>query len=335
MIHRLFQFLLLFICVVWLEYMFLRNYNFHKYMNRDLYENPFNDWSNKTRNSLPLKEKIVITGLARNASDRIEKNIQYCQLLGSYFSDFRIVIFENDSCDETRTLIQNICKKDEHVKLIDSKLFRDCKFRFPKLYEFGVISRERIRKMAFYRNICNSLIYKHYADYDYLLVLDFDIEGMLSISNILNSIRGTHEFEWSCMCANGRSPLPGTFGNFDAMYDAMAFCYHKTDVISSKYTNQESQSFFKIFKRYMNMLTEFTEIFNKEKRRFIEVQSAFNGLCIYKMKDICGIYYNDDFLCEHISFNNQLIENGKRIFIDLKMTICVGHQGPTQIIDFL
>jgi hypothetical protein len=65
------------------------------------------------------------------------------------------------------------------------------------------------------------------------------------------------------------------------------------------------------------------------------VLSAFNGFCIYKLKDIQDVYYKYGYNCEHVSLNEQLIEKGKKIYIDLILQIYVGHQGPPKLKQFL
>lgn len=324
-VHIFYVCFLLIFCV-WLEYFYLRQYNFHKYINIDLYENPFirNDDDIERDLNFPLRSKIVITGLARNIEERIDKNLRHCRLLGSYFSDYKIIIFENDSTDNTRNIIKDVMKRDENVKLIESDLFPDCKLKFPILYHYGVVHRERIRKMAFYRNICQHFIYKHFSDYDYVLVLDFDVEGDLPILKILESI--SKKDPWSAIGANGRSPIPGTFGHMDTMYDAMAFCETEQDVENSKYENH--YSFFTVMYKYFRMMSV---TIRNCKTRYKQVRSTFNGLCIYKLKDIQNLFYTDEYICEHISFNQQL----SRVFIDLELSLCVGHQGPKHVSDFL
>lgn len=338
------------IMMVWVEYMFLRRYNFHRWINQDCYEDPFAGWddfggssnnSSTTNNIIP--RKIVITGLVRNASSRIQKNMAMCQLLGSYFLDYKIVVFENDSVDGTRDRLKRMAREDPNIKLIDSEYFRDCRLKIPSLYGYGVVGRDRIRRMAFYRNICHSIIYRHYADYDFVMTLDFDIEGILPIPRILDRLRASSSSPqpWAAICANGRSPLPGTFGFAHAMYDAMAFCEHESDVESARYPGYDHHEggrsgnmFLGVVWKYLRMLRLFSSLSENGEEHAV-VESAFNGLCIYRLEDIKGLFYNDLFLCEHISLNHQLRRrSGKQICIDLKMPVFVGHQGPMRILEF-
>ena len=91
------------VILVWLEYIYLRKYNMHKYLNPECYLEPFLETRKQTKNiDFVKKKKIIFAGLARNIETKIQKNIENCILLGSFFESYKIVIFENDSNDKTR-----------------------------------------------------------------------------------------------------------------------------------------------------------------------------------------------------------------------------------------
>lgn len=312
--------------MIWLEYFLLRNYNFHEYMYQELYNNPFMNSHSLLKNNddIILKKKIIITGLARNIENKIKKNIDNCVLIGSFFSEYKIIIFENDSNDDTRNIIKNIQSENKNVILIECE--NDCRFNERNLYDYGIMNNNRINRMAFYRNIYLYYIYKYYPEYDYVFVIDFDIDGIIPISGIHHALR--FDQDWSCICANGRSSIPGTFGCMDTMYDAMAYCNTFSDIEDSK----TSKSFMRLFYKYLNLLYISQK---SDNNRYISVYSAFNGFCIYRLSDIYNIYYKYGYNCEHISLHEQLIKNGKKIWIDMNLCIYVGHQGPKKISQFI
>lgn len=313
--------------VVWLEYFLLREYNLHKILHRDLYEDPFIEYDGSSP-TFPLPYRIVITGLARNISKRIRTNLKLSRLLGSYFEKYKIIIFENDSEDDTRNVIKRAMKFDPNIRLIESNIYPDCKLRFPNLYSYGVISRQRIAKMAFYRNVCNHFIFKYYTNYDFVIVMDMDMEGNIPILKILESIRVLDKSStWSAISANGRSPIPGSLGNLDTMYDAMAFCENDQDMAESEYRNHTS--FKSIIAKYIRMMR-----LSMVGKRYCLVKSAFNGLCIYKLEDIKNCNYTDEHVCEHISLHKQFSKLNKSMAIDLSLKIQAGHQGPKKWVDF-
>ena len=61
----------------------------------------------------------------------------------------------------------------------------------------------------------------------------------------------------------------------------------------------------------------------KKDSEWIEVNSAFGGIGIYKYEDIKNNFYDltpskseYEYECEHVNFNNRIIENGGRLFIN-------------------
>lgn len=327
MMNYIFTVLLIFIFLIWLEYIYLRNINIHKYLNSELYNNPYVDIKTHTNKTLISKQKIIFTGLARNIENKINKNIQQCIHLGLYFHKYKIIIFENDSQDNTRQIIEKIAQTNNNVELIECINNKRCQMNECKLYEYGIMNRNRIDRMAFYRNICLYMIYEKYNTYDYVCMIDWDIDGVVPISLFLNTFN--NDIEWSCICANGRSPLPGTFGLFDTMYDAMALCLIEKDFVDAKSNRRDMYSLILKYIRLIHISM------NLKHLQYQEVLSAFNGFCIYKLQDILNLYYKYGYNCEHISLNEQLINKKKKIYIDHLLKIYVGHQGPTKITQFI
>ena len=150
--------LLIFIFLIWLEYIYLRNINIHKYLNSELYDNPYVNIKINSDNTSISKKKIIFTGLARNIENKIDKNIKQCINLGLYFENYKILIFENDSNDDTRHIIEKIAESNKNVKLIECINNNNCQMNECKLYEYGIMNKNRIDRMAFYRNICLYMI---------------------------------------------------------------------------------------------------------------------------------------------------------------------------------
>lgn len=319
------------VILVWMEYIVLRKYNFHKYFCQHLYNDPFlkcHVIPSNIDTSLQ-KSSIVFAGLARNVANRIKEKIQNCVILGSFFTDYKIVIFENDSCDETRNIIKKLGKENSNILLINCEGYEDCKFNQCELYDYGIMNKNRIDKMTFFRNVYMSIIHKQFSSFQYLCVLDFDMDGCIPLSGLLHAL--SCPFEWSCISANGRSSIPGTFGMCTTMYDGMAYCDSQKDMENSK---NGSRSMLPLFKKYLKLMYLSNVDTSKDGSGFIPVVSAFNGLCLYKIKDIHNMYYQEGYTCEHISLHEQLIKSNKKIYIDSFFVLFVGHQGPHRISDF-
>lgn len=330
-VERILLISLFLVLCIWFEYICLRDYNLHRLFRPDQYENPFrrpskssslHDHQDMTRST------IVFAGLARNVHTRIRKNIQNCVLLGSFFVAYKVILFENDSNDGTRQIIREMAVSNPNIQLIECKSNKDCRFDERDLYEYGLMNENRIDRMAFFRNVYLSIVYQKFPTYDYLCIVDMDMDGTIPIHGLRHAL--SCPFEWSCICANGRSGIPGTFGMLDSMYDAMALCLTESDVEASKRNNR---SFRHLLGKYLRLM--YMSHFDRGiGDGFVPVLSAFNGVAIYKLKDIHGMYYKKGYTCEHISLHDQMVHANKKIFIDLHFTLYFGRQGPRELKHF-
>lgn len=322
-------FVLFMMMLIWIEYIMLRNYNIHKMIAPIHYGNPFLD-SHIIPHATSLTQKsIVFTGLARNIETKIERTIENCVVIGTFFTSYKIVIFENDSSDDTRRIIQEMSCKNPNIMLVECEGYPDCKFQQCELYEYGIMNKNRIDRMAFFRNVCMNIVQTKFSSYEYVCVLDFDIDGSIPLSGFLHAL--DCPLEWSCICANGRSSVPGTFGMFTTMYDAMALCTTDEDFVESV---EGSRGMYPLFKKYLKLMKLSNYEASDYVSGFVPIKSAFNGLAIYKMKDIQGLFYKKGYSCEHISLHEQLVKQNKKLFIDTYLIIYAGHQGPRQISQF-
>lgn len=329
MVGYVFMLVFLYILLVWIEYILLRRWNVHKMVSPQFYHDPIVDSGIVPTNESIYDRSIVFTGLARNVGKKIQERIQNCVVIGSMFSSYKVIIFENDSNDNTRTLVKNISHSNPNILLIDCKGYDDCKFNQCDLYEYGIMNKNRIDRMTFFRNVYMTIIHNSFSSYDYLCVLDFDIDGIIPLNGIIHALNCP--FDWSCICANGRSSVPGTFGMMTTMYDAMAYCSSEKDIQEAK-SNTRGMSH--LFQKYLKLMWLSQLQTTKDKTGFVPVLSAFNGLALYRMKDIHNLYYQEGYSCEHISLHEQLLRSNKHIWIDLHLILFAGHQGPRNIADF-
>ena len=52
-------------------------------------------------------KRVIICSIVRNAEDGLRKNIPVIDKLCSYFKDYDIVVYENDSKDKTKEILKN------------------------------------------------------------------------------------------------------------------------------------------------------------------------------------------------------------------------------------
>lgn len=252
-----------------------------------------------------LKHKsIVIAGLARNASNRLDYLIPKLLWICSHFKNYKILFVENDSTDGTRDKIYQY--NNPNIEVLGCGINQPSCTMNLKSFTSENAGSMRIGKMAFLRNIYIDRIKQSYRDYDYLFVMDYDIFGTVYLDGIAHSL-GILENNQNidALGANGLD----AFGKY---YDSFALIRTHEDII---------------FKDYIDKTKHDEDIFTNFKLNpqdgLYRVRSCFAGLVIYKIHKILGKKYNfvsEQFglACEHSFFND-----GLNIFINPKMIMSV------------
>lgn len=259
--------------------------------------------------NISKNKKIVFTGLTRDNSKKIARNLGSLCKIGESFADYRIVIFENDSKDNTREIIESMADMNGKIILLECEVER-CKLNLTR--EKGV-SLTRMEKMSSYRNRCFNFIFNNYSDWDYLMVCDLDMESVFYRSGVLHSISLMDEY--AAVFAKGLMHVPLTFGMANVPYDGLA--YLRSD--------DEPQKQVKISSLPLMWMKQIKDCSFTKKP--INVKSAFNGAGIYRISDIKDMKYNAELGCEHYSLNCRLHEKGKKLCINPMFTFQSGTQG--------
>ena len=72
-----------------------------------------------------MDKKIIIAGVCRNVERTISNIIQNFEKIGSFFQDYRVIIYENNSTDETAIGYIKWAKDNKHVVIISENLLPD------------------------------------------------------------------------------------------------------------------------------------------------------------------------------------------------------------------
>jgi len=264
------------------------------------------------------QNRLVIAGLCINLGSKVltlQKRIEH---LGSFFKDYRCIIFENDSTDNTRELLQEIQMKNNKIILMDCPDASECRFKSGKATDYGMFSPMRMEKMANYRNRLLNYIKKNFIDFDCIAFIDLDIKGPININGIANSF-GFYNM-WDSISAYGLMGCAFTLG-LPFYYDLLAY----RDGVYNFETN----------------VTDSIPMFYKINNYKIGdypylVTSGFCSLAFYKM----DIFRNDiysrinytpedgNYKCEHVILHENMIKNGyDKIYANPNMTVLVGTQG--------
>jgi hypothetical protein len=231
---------------------------------------------------------VVVCGLARDVAPLLPLQIERIEKLGKMFDRYQVVIYENDSVDETRDLLRKWSLANRNVHLLLERLGA---IRYPQIR-----SIERAERMAYYRNKCREHVLSNFPDYSYVIVLDTDLEGGWSYDGVASTF-GHHE--WDYVGSNGllhrRSPT--RISPEDALhFDCWAFRRVGHD---EPHPNDE-----------INAL----RLLRGEPLQ--PVWSCFGGLGIYRMECLKSAQYSGED-CEHVCLHRQMRKAGfTRLFLN-------------------
>jgi len=294
------------------------NINMHQILNPNLYTLPGIYINNKkyTNNiikgiNIAKNSSIVICSLARNISNIFETTKTRFEFICSHFANYKIVLFENDSIDDSRELLKKWSNQNSNVILLDCCDINNCNCEF-KYKKLQGVNTERLGKMAYYRQQYLNYLIKNLSNYDYMLVADFDLDGNTNMNGIFDSLSFDN---WGAISCNGKTILPGTFGLLKLSYDGISYIF-------------EEEKFDDNHLKYISPYDRIILMTIKKKGHFFKVKSAFNGYTLYKIKSLIGCsYIGDDKLCEHVNLAQCLYNKNENFYINSFWTGYFNTQG--------
>jgi len=225
---------------------------------------------------------FIICGLMKNTSlyfELFKEKINQMYKLKN-LKLLKIIIYENDSKDNTLQKLQNW--NNEDLIIISEK---------------NINKGGRIKNIAYCRNKLLEYIKNNNYNPNYLIMIDTDDVLYYFNPLILNNIPKIKR-EWSMLG-----------GNSYIYYDLFALRMGK------KYN--DNLNYLKVNKKE-KLEKYFFKIPISSK--LIKVESCFNGIGIYKYNCIKNLYYKGNKrLCEHVFLNKMIIKNGGKIFIYPKL----------------
>jgi hypothetical protein len=257
----------------------------------------------RSKDRINSDESIIIVGAIRNGEKYIDLIFKNIYFIVSQFKEYKIMIYENDSNDESRNILKNYNQKDENINLIFENQI-DQKYPY------------RTQRLAYIRNTLLQKTIEKYNSYTYLLIMDMD--DVNSTSKIVDTFH--HIFEY-----NPKIWDIQTIHQTKEYYDIWAFrkrgyieydCWYEYfhDINQNKISQEEA---------YQKHIIKYQKPFQL-RRGLIPVISAFGGAAIYKIellnnaknaKYIGLCQYGE--ICEHVPFHTTLVNQYKaKIFIN-------------------
>ena len=220
--------------------------------------------------------KAIFAGCARNIARELENSLPDMYRLASEFDEYAIIVYENDSTDDTLTVLNNFSRNKRNVFIISESNVLGC----------------RTERLARGRNALLNLAREKFPDYDLLVMMDMDYtrQNTKSLRQVAESMVG----DWNAITAVSRQ-------NY---YDWWAFRARNLGLDYDCHNEEEK----------MNGNCDEWSIRTKHLRMnetFRRVESAFNGIAVYKFQQIpkdakyVGLK-NGKEICEHVMFHEKL-----------------------------
>ena len=257
-----------------------------------------------------VNSSVIVCGIVRNAASGLKRNIPSVQSICSRFKDYQVIIFENDSTDKTKVLLDKWQRSDpEHVHCMMEDMDKDLTIPgWGSVDGNPFFSERRISKMAYYRNKYLEYIDNHFLSADYLIVIDMDVAKIYPES-VFSCFQDCPE--WDAVTAFGYSTSP-----------QFRRRYHDTYIFQEWEKRGAVQT-----EAYMNeMARKYASL--RPSDPWVRVAAAFGGLAIYRFEAVKGLRYsvlpNNDanvtVYGEHYSIYIQMIERGyDRFFLNPAM----------------
>ena len=254
---------------------------------------------------------IIICGIARDCGKNLKKNISAINRICDCAKHYHVVIFENDSIDNTKQILLDWAEKRKniHISLNDFKTETIPK----KQSEVNpVFSVHRIEKMASYRNFYLDYIEKENLPADYVIVADLDIKK-IAVDGVINSF--AVRYDWDAITANGTSR------SFSSRFRKRYHDGYALIACGQESVPQTEKSIID---------AQYQWAFLRPGMPLIRVASAFGGLAIYKREAInhCryGVLLNNDekveSRTEHYFLYSQMKAKGfDKIYINPAMQV--------------
>ncbi|MAN60174.1 MAG: hypothetical protein CMC08_10100 [Flavobacteriaceae bacterium] len=252
-----------------------------------------------------LDRNILVVGTVRNCAHAIEK--EYRQIAGALhrYKNVRYLIIESDSTDKTIAKLEQLKGMNPH-------------FDYISLGELRTQIPKRTERIAFCRNryleeIENN---KLYQDIQYVIVTDLDGTNTLLQEAHIESC--WKRDDWDVCAANQKGPY----------YDIWAFRHpvHSPDDCLQYYqrlltTEKKSPLEARRLAIFSRMITI------PQSDTWLEVDSAFGGMAIYKKESLVkarylGIDEKGNEVCEHVALHKQIKDMGGKIYINPNLINC-------------
>lgn len=246
----------------------------------------------------PDARHLLVTGLARNCGKTLPQEI--ASLAGALkgFSTVSWLIIESDSDDDTLEALARLASSYSNFRFLSKGTLRTA---LPL----------RTDRLAHCRNCyldelaCNPL----YSDVDLVMVADLDgMNGVLTASALQSCWQRQ---DWDACTANQEGPYYDIWALRHSLWSPND-CWSSYRFLLENHVPREMALLAAVHSRMIRL---------QASSPWIEVDSAFGGLALYRRSALTGARYagrdeTGEEICEHVMLHRHLRARGRRIFIN-------------------
>ena len=209
------------------------------------------------------KSNILICGVVKNAQARIERNLLLCQKLGEMNDNHKIIVYENNSSDNTKTILKKAQQDNDDLVVISEDFSEDYIKNNSKIWAYTKITGSnhpcRVEQISNARNKLIEEIRKEiYSDYSIVVFIDLDSNGF-DVDSINNSVSKVSKDNNLVLFGNSH---PNFYDYYELRAPFSAAQLLGPEIYGDNFWSHKKQLSF-------------------AKGELIPVYSAFNGVAIY------------------------------------------------------
>jgi hypothetical protein len=226
-----------------------------------------------------------ICGPVKNGGLYLDKVLENIEKIGSIFDDYKILIYYDNSDDNTLEILEKYSKKNHKLEVYVNK---------------NPTSIFRTYNIANARNYCLDYIKKNKDLYPYFIMMDLDNVNCKEC-NIENIKKYLNREDWDAL----------SFNTVPKYYDIWALSIYPFCFSYNHFNN--NTKFHKIIQNYISILLE-----KLPENGLLPCISAFNGFAIYRTNKFLDTYYDGtirkDLICDENMKAHMLVTNSKLVY---------------------
>ncbi|MDD4157763.1 MAG: hypothetical protein PHY08_14465, partial [Candidatus Cloacimonetes bacterium] len=221
----------------------------------------------------PKQEKVLIAGVGKDIAFALPYMIPKIESLGTQFADYRVIIYQNNSVDNTEQLLLEWAYKNSKIIIVTETLSEEALYMRTKAHTLKDNAPCRMELIAHGRNeVLKRSWAQEFDGYSYLIMSDLDFTVGWEVAGVLSCF--TYDEPWDAMTANG------VRGHDNYYYDRYAF---------RDATHPFGPD---ILRRFFWKDLEQNPLKFASQDPLHRVYSAFGGIAVYRREALKGCWYS-------------------------------------------